>query len=394
MLVSLFDDGINSTLWNIYKDMYSGIKSVVKTDGSLSREFNENQGIRQGASSSSGLFRRSTSLLNEISKLSESYRIGTIEVGAPTCADDTMMLSTSRLGAQLQINLAEYDANCHRYQFSEKKTKIITMNTKANDQIIPLEIYGYDIECSSNETHLGIQRTADGKCKSTIEERVKRGRRSLYSLMGAGLHGLNGCGVKTSLQLYRIYTIPAILHNLEAIIMNDNDYSNIEIFHKSVLRQIQHLPESTAKPALYLLTGELPLIAQMHIRILTFFHRLIMRNNIEKEIIIRQLAMKCMNDRSWVIVVRKLLYQYNLSSAFDILENPPSKESWKAKVQYEVKKYRYWLEKLKEEAKTYKTLKYLNVNACSFDNVHPLWKIGNDPHQVDQATVKAKLLVQ
>ena len=393
MLVSLFDDGIDSPLWDLFKDMYTDIRSVVKINGSLSQEFTEEQGIRQGASSSSGIFRRrGTKFIDKVASLKESFRIGTIEVGSPTCADDTMMISTSRMGAQLQINLAEYDANCHRYQFSDKKTKVVLMNAKASSEPKPLTLNGNNIDYSKEEKHLGIQRADDGKNKSTLNERVKTGRRATYSLMGAGLHGLNGCGVKTCLQLYRIYTIPAMLHNLDALIIEDSEFKEIEDFHKMFLRQIQHLPTSTATPALYLLTGELPVIAQMHIRILNLFVRLLRREMVEKNIIIRQLAMKRIQDKSWVTTVRKLLWKYQLPSAYHIVDSLPTKESWKKQVLSAV--HIHWLSKLRQEAGDFTTLKYINVNACTIGKVHPVWAIKTDPQQVELATVKAKLLVQ
>ena len=52
--------------------------------------------------------------------------------------------------------------------------------------------------------HVGICRSANTD-ESAVAENVKKARRTMYSLMSAGLHGENGLDPETSLQLYQIY---------------------------------------------------------------------------------------------------------------------------------------------------------------------------------------------
>ena len=137
--------------------------------------------------------------------------------------------------------------------------------------------------------------------------------------MGVGMHGLNGTGLKVSMQLWKIYVLPAIIHNLEALILDNAEIKILQSYQTTFLQQVQHLPSSTANPALYLLSGEIPIEAHIHIRMLTFLVRLLERNMIEKEIILRQLAIKTLKDNSLVIQVRKLLIKYELPSIFNIV---------------------------------------------------------------------------
>ena len=68
-----------------------------------------------------------------------------------------------------------------------------------------LEIYLHNtiIQTSDQETHVhvGIKRNIDGCNSSTVESRIKSARRTSYSLMGAGYHGINGTGPETSKHL-------------------------------------------------------------------------------------------------------------------------------------------------------------------------------------------------
>ena len=104
------------------------------------------------------------------------------------------------------------------------------------------------------------------------------------------------------------------------------------------------------------------------------------------------MAVKDLNSNSWTTQVREILYLYNLPSSIDLIENMPSKNVWKKMVKKAV--HQYWIEKLRKEAETKKTLCYLNTTICDIGQVHPVWRYGTDPIQVAMAATKARLLVQ
>ena len=47
----------------------------------------------------------------------------------------------------------------------------------------------------------------------------------------------------------------------------------------------------------------------------------------ERDLAIRQLAVKDFSSRSWFIKIQETLFQYELPSAHDLIENPPEKIS-------------------------------------------------------------------
>ena len=85
-----------------------------------------------------------------------------------------------------------------------------------------------------------------------MESRIKEARRTIYCLAGAGLHGYNGVGPLVALYMLKVYVLPIFTYGLEAGILKNEEYQKLEHFYKSVLRKIQHLPENTASPAIYL----------------------------------------------------------------------------------------------------------------------------------------------
>ena len=64
--------------------------------------------------------------------------------------------------------------------------------------------------------HVGICRSADSD-ENDVTENIKN-RRTMYSLMSAGLHGENGLDPETSLHLYQTYVLPVLLYGMEVIL--------------------------------------------------------------------------------------------------------------------------------------------------------------------------------
>ena len=82
--------------------------------------------------------------------------------------------------------------------------------------------------------------------KSTIvSERIKLARRTSYALMGAGLHGYNGVNPKVGIKLWNMYVCPRLLFGLESVVLKKKDYTSLNLYHKSVLKNIQNVPERT-----------------------------------------------------------------------------------------------------------------------------------------------------
>ena len=68
----------------------------------------------------------------------------------------------------------------------------------------------------------------------------------------------------------------------------------LEILFKKFLKQVLSLPDTTADPAVYILTGALPLEGVTHKRALTLFDNMcrLVEGTIEKQLARRQLTVK------------------------------------------------------------------------------------------------------
>ena len=186
--------------------------------------------------------------------------------------------------------------------------------------------------------HVGICRSADTD-ETAVAENVKKARRTLYGLMSAGLHGENGLDPETSLHLYQIYVLPVLLYGMEVVFLRPKFMEVLDNKHN-----IKHLlshPVTVADPAMYLLSGTLPIEAMIHQRVLTFFGNIsrLSDSSIEKRLAERQLAVKSLDSHSWFVGVKKLCIRYGLPDSTGILEKPRSKHSLRSTVEAAINSY-------------------------------------------------------
>jgi hypothetical protein len=311
-------------------------------------------------------------------------------------ADDLTLMSPTAMGMQSLITEAELDASRERYTFSETKTKSITIKPKKNHVIDTQELYLNNniIENKAEEVHIGIHRQANDTNTSTVCARITTARRTCYSLMGAGLHGLNGLCPKASKKIWAMYIFPRLTHGLESLCLSPKEITKMEDFYRGNLRALQHLPKSTSNAAVYLLLGVPPLEAQLHIKTLTFFMNMLRRpDSVEAAVIQRQASMASPKTNSWVTGIQHLLTRYGLPNSHQLSQELPTKLAWKREVRQAV--LGEWSKLLKEEASQKSTLRYLNIERCSLQGVHTVWDFGaTDQLATTKAANKAKLLVQ
>ena len=92
------------------------------------------------------------------------------------------------------------------------------------------------------------------------------------------------------------------------------------------MKQILSLYINVADPAInYILSGLLPIEAEIHIKALTFFEH----TSIEWRLAERQLQVKSYDSNSWFMDIRKICIKYDITDPYTYLENPLPKLEWK-----------------------------------------------------------------
>ena len=147
--------------------------------------------------------------------------------------------------------------------------------------------------------HVGICRSS-GTNKIEVTENIKKARRTIYSLMYAGLPRENDLAPETSLNLYQIYVLPVLQYGMEVILPRQKYMDMLDKFNKRNIQHILSLPTTTADPAIYILSGTTPVEATIHQHALTFFGSIarLRESSVEKQLVSRQLAVKTMKSYS------------------------------------------------------------------------------------------------
>ena len=107
--------------------------------------------------------------------------------------------------------------------------------------------------------HLGICRNTNDNLD--IDEKINIGRRTAYSLIGAGFHGRLGIKQSINVDMWRKYIIPRLTFGLEVLNLKKKDINALEAFQVRCVKQLQGLPTKTANSSALALLGLLPVEA-------------------------------------------------------------------------------------------------------------------------------------
>ena len=152
-----------------------------------------------------------------------------------------------------------------------------------------------DMPVVTSTTHMEIVRSSTNREMKNVETNIQKARRTIYSLMGTGLHGEKrighgNCYLPTS----NLFYIPVLFYGLEVILPTGKALDTLEIQNKKLLKQILSLPSTTADPPVYLLSGLLPAEALIHKRMLTLYGNItrLSYDSVEKRLAKRQLEVE------------------------------------------------------------------------------------------------------
>ena len=391
----LFQTSISPPLWGLIDDLYVNNQEVVRWCGIDSRSYQVSQGVRQGGILSPSLYKiYINDLLKSLQKLHMGLHIGSVYVGTPTCADDVLLLSSCQFQTQAMVNTTHAYSEEHLYELHPTKSLFqhqIKGKTKQLGDKLQCYMNNSAMNNSSSFTHLGLDWHA-GKSSPDVMKRISAARGLAYAMLGVGLHGHDGLDPAASMATISMYVTPRLLHGLEAAVLSKQQLNDLDKYYKTLLRQVQGLPENVATEFIYLLIGSLPVIALWHKRVLSLLGniaRLGMQNPLH-QLAVRQMACKDMKSKSWFIQVVSIgeMYGIDVRSA---LIHPWPKLAWKKHVKSLV--HEHWITTMTQRAEERSTLKWwLPVNALK-GMAQPIWtSCKGKPYQVTAATSRARML--
>ena len=387
----LYHYNIDDDAWIVIRMLQTEATTIVKWKGKFSTGFLTQQGIRQGAKLSPTLYKSyNNQLLDVLRDNNIGAKIGTTFIGCPTVADDIALISYHPENLQHALHIVHNETRRDKVTINSTKSDVVIVNGGRNRQTQTWTLGKQEIEEVQSTKHIGLIRRADGK--NDITSRIQRGRRTLYALLGAGLHGKNGINPDVSFKIYTTFCRPRIIYGLEAVTLTKGDEQELLSFERRLLKQIQGLTDRCPTIAVYSLLGAIPITTQIEKNTLTTFYNIATNKEfVEHEIARRQLAIKDQNSNSWFTHIRKLLQKYSLPTAYDLMERPPTKWKWKTMLNKAVEEHHMteWYNEVEDKT----SLKYLTLQKHPNRNSDPIWHtVPNNTRAVMKANIKAKII--
>jgi hypothetical protein len=87
-------------------------------------------------------------------------------------------------------------------------------------------------------THIGVHKFNKNSALLTIEENIKKARKTVYNLMGSGLHGRTGVDPETDITIFRTCVLPVLTYVLEILLPTGKALDILNQYHKKLLKQI------------------------------------------------------------------------------------------------------------------------------------------------------------
>ncbi len=202
-------------------------------------------------------------------------------------------------------------------QFSDQRRYIIhpiKSETTSSGQPANVSLKDKQLPQVDSIKHLGLSQNPKSNIKD-IEERLECGRRSLYSLIPAGLHGESGLSPPVAKKLLHLYILPRMIYGLETLILLEKDLKTLDKSYIEMLRNVMALRNKTASAAVYLLMGSIPIRGKIHIQMLKLYGAItrMPQNSSLNNIAFRQLTVGHAR-KSWFIQIRKVARLYNIET--------------------------------------------------------------------------------
>ena len=156
----------------------------------------------------------------------------------------------------------------------------------------------------------------------------------------------------------------------------------LERSNKKFLKHVLGVSDTTADPAINILTGTIPLKGVIHKRALSLFGNIwrLKDTSIEVRLAEQQLTVKDDSSHSWYIAVKNIMRKYGLREPLDFLQCPRSKFAWKHRVNKHINNY--WVTFVKERASLCPSLQYLAVDNYASGRSHHLLKSLKTPERL------------
>ena len=370
LMHELYQQDTPAYLWQTIDQLYTGNSCKVIWNGCTSKDVPINQGTGQGRSIAADMYK--VYINPTIKKLRASEhgaKIGTINLAAPTCADDIALAAYGTENLQHLLSLVDSETSRNRSRVNNDKCEVSISKGVSEP---PVYIGFEEIPYSKELTHIGNKRMTSNP-GANIGERVNLARRAMYGFIPCGLHGENGLTPVATSNMLLVRILPILIYGLDAVILNKSHMNELDIFYNSMVRHLLGLRKSTATCSLYILSGLFPVKCELDcltLGLFGFICRMDEQNPL-KVLALRQLSLP-ESSTGWFTYAIDIAREYNLDTLLlaNVIQSMP-KNAYNAIIKTVIKGF--WSDRLSEKAASMSSLCYMDINLITLGEPHYMW---------------------
>ena len=258
----LLDNNINGKFYECLVSLYSEDKSCVKLGDNMTKEFQSNQGVKQGCILSPTLFNIFLSDLQSKVEVNacEPVRINPEEkLGGLIWADDVIFLSKSELGLKNMLQILNSYTEENGMTLNIDKTKVMIFNRSGRHMRRSFDFGARKIETTRQYKYLGFLVTPSGEITTGLNDLKDRAQKAFYALK----HKL-GTAFKNNplitIKLFNTLVKPILLYASDFWGIRKLPQNNpIENLHISFCKQLLGVQKQTTNIGVLLELGQIPL---------------------------------------------------------------------------------------------------------------------------------------
>jgi hypothetical protein len=346
LLWKLWKYGICGKVWRIFKEWYAEMVSSVVVDGNYTREFEIEQGVKQGAIASPMLY---ALFLDGVVEELRSRELGVVEEGEwngiALFADDMVLMARNGEELQCMINVVEDYSRQWRFELSSAKSEVMISGERVKGR--EWKMGGNVLKVVSAFKYLGVDIQADGGWSVMNERIVQKARKRVDGLIGIGMRS-KGFSVKIGVVMWETLVVPLLEYGAEIVRYNNKGIANMEVVQRDVGRRLLGVAASTPGEFVVKELGWWSMEARCDARRLKYFGRLVRmkESRLVKRLFVARFrvaqgsakedaAVVRRRNVSWCTETLAVLRKYNLSAWINTISwtNFPKRSLWESEVE-------------------------------------------------------------
>ena len=283
-------------------------------------------------------------------------------------------MSSTQSGLQGLIGIAEHYGERYKVTYGAAKTKITVVGSDLDMEYYcdttPWIMGGQPVKVVEDNDHLGQVVSGRRQEEKNIDERIKKGRGHLFSMLGPAYAYKCMLSPVVKMHLFRTFTCPILRSGLYSFALRNQQMTPLSLFHIKVLKSFLTLSKSAPTPAVHFLLGELPMEGKIHRDMFSLFFGVWSNPDTKIHQIVRYLLTNSSeNSRTWAMNMRHIAQMYQLEDPLSCLQrDAPDKSVFKETVMTKITAFHEKELRIKAQKNEY--MKYLNVSLIGLRGKH------------------------